>query len=181
MINKQGLWFLTLTSLILVLSVYYITMPNELLISTNGNYVKNEESKENIKETIKETDKDKTVNVSINEASIIETMQAVKEDERLSLTNELNDKLVNKELTTEEKNLVYEELKYIAKIEGLEEVIKEKIKKEYGYDSFVKIDDDVVEIIISSEKHDSNLAVKIMKSAQEEFENQMYISVSFKE
>ena len=31
MINKQKLWFLTLFSLILVLSVYYITMPSELL------------------------------------------------------------------------------------------------------------------------------------------------------
>ena len=30
MINKQNLWFLTLFSLILVLSVYYITMPNEI-------------------------------------------------------------------------------------------------------------------------------------------------------
>ena len=29
MINKQSLWFLTLFSLILVLSVYYITMPDE--------------------------------------------------------------------------------------------------------------------------------------------------------
>lgn len=31
MINKQSLWFLTLFSLILVLSVYYITMPTEIL------------------------------------------------------------------------------------------------------------------------------------------------------
>ena len=30
MINKQNMWFLTLFSLILVLSVYYITMPNDL-------------------------------------------------------------------------------------------------------------------------------------------------------
>lgn len=180
MINKQGLWFLTLTSLILVLSVYYITMPNELLISTNGNYIKNESSS-NIKETINETKKDKAVNVSIDEASAIETMQALKEDERLTLTNELNDKLVNKALTVEEKNLVYEELKYIAKIEVIEDVIKEKIKKEFGYDSFVKIKDDVVEIVVQSKIHDSNLAVKIMQSAQKEFETQMYISVSFKE
>ena len=35
MINKQGIWFLTLTSLVLVLSVYYITMPNELLLTNN--------------------------------------------------------------------------------------------------------------------------------------------------
>lgn len=177
MINRQGLWFLTLTSLILVLSVYYITMPNELLISTNGNYVKNEEKEE----VINEKEDEKKVNVSINSASTIETMQAIKEDERLTLTNELNDKLVNKNLTTEEKNLVYEELKYIAKIESVEEIIKKKIKDEYGFNSFVKIEDDVVEIVVENSKHDNNLAVKIMKSAQEEFENQMYISVSFKE
>ena len=51
MINKQGLWFLTLFSLILVLSVYYITMPNEIfqnseikeeIISFVENYKKSE-------------------------------------------------------------------------------------------------------------------------------------------
>lgn len=36
MINKQNLWFLTLFSLILVLSVYYVTMPNDLLLTNNG-------------------------------------------------------------------------------------------------------------------------------------------------
>ena len=34
MINKKNLWFLTLFSLILVLSIYYITMPSELLMTT---------------------------------------------------------------------------------------------------------------------------------------------------
>ena len=33
MINKKNLWFLTLFSLVLVLSVYYVTMPKELLIT----------------------------------------------------------------------------------------------------------------------------------------------------
>ena len=36
MINKQKLWFLTLFSLILVLSVYYVTMPNDLLEIKNN-------------------------------------------------------------------------------------------------------------------------------------------------
>ena len=43
MINKKSLWFLTLFSLILVLSVYYITMPSDLLLTTNNI----SESKEN--------------------------------------------------------------------------------------------------------------------------------------
>ena len=42
MINKKSIWFLTLFSLILVLSVYYITMPSELLLNTNANYTDNE-------------------------------------------------------------------------------------------------------------------------------------------
>ena len=35
MINKKNLWFLTLFSLVLVLSVYYVTMPKELLMENN--------------------------------------------------------------------------------------------------------------------------------------------------
>ena len=35
MINKQNLWFLTLFSLILILGVYYVTLPNELLEKIN--------------------------------------------------------------------------------------------------------------------------------------------------
>ena len=31
MMNKKNLWFLTLFSLVLVLSIYYVTMPNDLL------------------------------------------------------------------------------------------------------------------------------------------------------
>ena len=32
MVNKNGVWFVTLFSLIIVLSIYYITMPSELFI-----------------------------------------------------------------------------------------------------------------------------------------------------
>ena len=68
MINKQKLWFLTLFSLILVLSVYYITMPNELLITTNGNYL----------------DKDKTTQTSGGENNVKDKEEA-KEPLQISL------------------------------------------------------------------------------------------------
>ena len=47
MINKQNLWFLTLFSLILVLSVYYITMPNELLLTNNNAKISTNEKSSN--------------------------------------------------------------------------------------------------------------------------------------
>ena len=47
MIKKKNLWFLTLFSLILVLSIYYITMPNELLITNNDSIIKNSDVNKN--------------------------------------------------------------------------------------------------------------------------------------
>lgn len=175
MINKQGLLFLTLTSLILVLSVYYITMPNELLLTTNSNH-------NNTSDTVSNNiDDSSEVNVDIKEASTILAMQNILNDERIKMTKELNDKLVNTELTIEEKNNIYEELKMISKIEGLEESIKKKIKEEFDLDSFVKISDDVVEVVINSNKHDTSLVVKIINSVSSLFDSKMYVSVSFKE
>ena len=36
MTKKQNLWFMTLFSLILVLGVYYVTMPNDVLEKVNN-------------------------------------------------------------------------------------------------------------------------------------------------
>ena len=62
MINKKNLWFLTLFSLVLVLSVYYITMPKELLLANNSqenrsdNEIKTEVTETNIIETLRTED-----------------------------------------------------------------------------------------------------------------------------
>ena len=170
MINKQGLIFLTLTSLILVLSVYYVTMPNELLLTTNSSYLNNEK-------VIKEENKD--VKVTMEEENIIKAMRSMLNDERLKEIGSLNEKLTKKDLGPEEKNNIYEELKDINKIEVMEENIEKLIKKELNLNSFVKVSNDIIEVTIDSDKHDNNLAVKIMNLIEKEYQN-MYISVSFK-
>ncbi len=169
-INKQGLIFLTLTSLILVLSVYYITIPNELLLTTNSSYIKENENFEKVSNDNK---------VSIQNTSTIEAMKSLLNDERLKEIKELNNKLINKDLSAEEKNNIYEEIKVINKLETMEEDIVNIIKQEFGLNSFVKVKDDVIEITASSKKHDANLAAKIMTSVENKYNN-MYISVSFK-
>ena len=119
MINKQGLCFLTLTSLILVLSVYYITMPNELLITTNGYQ----------ETTNKGSDSpdDSSVSVSIKESNVIETMKTLLSEERQVKTNKLNETITNDKLSKEERDNAISELKYIAKIENMELKLTKKI------------------------------------------------------
>ena len=170
MINKQGVWFLTLTSLALVLSVYYITMPNELLLTNNSDYVDEEP-----------TDEVTNNEVSISESELITSMRVELDNERNILMNELQGKLSDNDLTVDEKNEVYEDLRYLSNIASLEEILERKIKGEFNLNSFVKIDGDIVDVVISSSNHDKTLAVNIMKSLQEEFTDKKYISISFKE
>ena len=170
MINKQGVWFLTLTSLALVLSVYYITMPNELLLTNNSDYVDEEP-----------TDEVTNNEVSISESELITSMRVELDNERNILMNELQGKLSDNDLTVDEKNEVYEDLRYLSNIASLEETLERKIKGEFNLNSFVKIDGDIVDVVISSSNHDKTLAVNIMKSLQEEFTDKKYISISFKE
>ncbi len=176
MVNKQGLWFLTLTSLALVLSVYYITMPNELLLTNNSNYVNKESNK-----TESNTNEVASNDVDIEESDLITSMRVELEEERMLLIDELQEKLSDKTLTVDEKNKVYEDLRYISEISSMEETLEKKIKNEFNLNSFVKISDDIIDVVINSKTHDNTLAVNIMKSLQEEFTDKMYISVSFKE
>ena len=170
-INKQGLFFLTLTSLILVLSVYYVTMPTELLLTTNSSYLKND-----IVDNVSSTKEEKVI---INNTNTVAAMESILNDERQDKVKELNNKLTNKELSFDEKNNIYEELKTINKYETIEEDIQGIIKNEYNLDSFVKVSDDIIEITIMSSKHDTTLAAKIMTSIEKKYNN-MYISISFK-
>ncbi len=163
MINKKNLWFLTLFSLILVLSIYYITMPNELLITNNGN--------------IDLEDADKEVN--IEDSNIISALKVEDDNLVLDSINVLKEKLTNNEISVDEKNLVFEELKAINKNSSLEETIENKIKNTYSYDNFVKVDGDQVRIVVGSNEHNVELANNIMRLVQGEFENKMYISIEF--
>lgn len=164
MINKKNLWFLTLFSLILVLSIYYITMPNELLITNNGNI----DLEDN-------TDKE----VNIEESSIISALKVEDNNLVLESINELKEKLTNKDITVEEKNQVFEELKSINKNSSLEETIESKIKSTYSFDNFVKIDNDQIRVVVGAKDHNVELANNIMRLVQSEFNKKMYISVEF--
>lgn len=165
MINKQNLWFLTLFSLILVLSVYYITMPNDLLVGDKNNSVVTKSSKK--KATIKET-------------SSLVAMRVSLEEERQEQMVSLQEKLTKKDATTDEKNNAYEQLKYLNQLQGQEENLEKQIKEKLELDSFVKIDKKNIEVVAIKEKHDSSIANNIMRLVQSNYEEKMYITVTFK-
>lgn len=163
MINKKNLWFLTLFSLVLVLSIYYVTMPSELLMSVS------DEANALNKET----------EVSVEEMNVIETMKLEDNEEVNQQIEELEQTIMDLNISTDEKNAAYEQLKSINENSGKEEIIEKSIKEKYKCDAFTKIDRNEVRIVVDNCEKSKTLANNIMRLVQEEFKSKMYISVQF--
>lgn len=161
MINKKSLWFVTLFSLILVLSAYYITMPSELLVTNNGEYLYDSSS------------------IDIKQGNILTALK-VEEDDKVNKEIESLRLVLNDDKTSsEEKNNAFEKLKNINLIRGEEEKLVNKIKSNLNLDSYVGIEDDKIKVVILSNEHSNNLANNVIRTIQEEYSNEKYITVKF--
>lgn len=166
MINKKNIWFLTLFSLILVLSVYYITMPSELLLTNfTGEEVKSSNDE---------------VVANIEESTVIAALKVEEEENRLEELDSLKLILMDAKSTVDEKNKAFEKMKSLDINKAEESKLEEKIKTEFSLESFVKIDGDKIKVVIDSDKNDTTLANKIMRSLQTNYTEKKYITVEFK-
>ena len=162
MINKQNLWFITLFSLIMVLSIYYLTMSEDTLSTLNVNNTNNNGTK-----------------VVISENETLVALKVADEEALVSKIEELQNVLLNNSSSLEEKSHAYDELQEINKKESTKETIVKKIKDTYKLDSFVSIEENNIKITIASSKHDTKLANNIIRSVQELFTDTKYITVKF--
>ena len=161
MINKKSLWFLTLFSLVLVLSIYYVTMPNEIFDAQLSEVVEEDST------------------VSIEETTLIAALEVEDDTDVMERMNSLKEKLTNAEISTEEKNTVFEELKLINQNSSKEETLEVKIKEICSCENFVKIDGDNVRVVLDSDDSSTSSANNIMRLVQSEFDEKMYISVKY--
>ncbi len=164
MINKQSLWFVTLFSLILVLSIYYVTMSDNSLEKILG-----------------EQNDTALVSNEVNENSQLVALRVKEDEEVLKEMESFQAILLDSTKTSEEKSDAYNSLMTLNSKKGQEQKMEDKIKKEYQLDSFVKIKDDTISITISSKDHSANLANNIIRTIQQMCDKNMYITVKFQE
>ena len=164
MVNKKNIWFLTLFSLILVLSIYYITMPNDLLLTSM--------------DTKGDIESDEVVS-EISESTILVALRVEDEESYLEELETLKNILNSKDASVKEKNNAYEQMKSLNINKSEQQKLESDIKKEFNLNSFVKIDGNQVRVVVDSDKHDTKLANNIIRKIQNNYENDMYISVKF--
>lgn len=169
MINKKSLWFLTLFSLILVLSIYYITMPSELLLTTNTSKIDNEQNK----------DENSEPTISVEESDLLVALRVEADEEMASAIEDLQLVLTNTESSVEEKNKAYEKIKELNDNRGEEEKLETQIKENYNLNSFVKINASQISVTVNSDEHSESLANNIMRTIQSNYEDSKYITVKF--
>lgn len=162
MINKKNLWFLTLTSIILVLAIYYVTMP----LGTD-NLVINEQNES------------KEVMVNIEESEALTAARIEKQEAELNDIKKLQDILLSSDKSVDEKNEAYEQIKYINVSKSNEEKLEKNINNEFKVTSFVQIKDNTVKIIIANKEDSLELANKIINLVNKETNNEFYVTVKF--
>lgn len=162
MINKQNLWFLTLFSLIMVLSIYYLTMSQDTLSTLKVGTVN-----------------DKVTDVVITENDTLVALKVAEEEAMVAKLEELQGILLNETATLEEKNKAYEELQDLNKNASSKEAIQKLIKENYKLDSYVILDGTNIKVTVASKQHNAELANNIIRSIQEMYDKNMYITVKF--
>ena len=89
--------------------------------------------------------------------------------------------LTNADASVDEKNIAYEKIKKLNNNRGEEEKIEKLIKEKFSSESFVKINDGVINITIKSNDKGNIEANKIMRSIQETYDTKKYITIKFQE
>ncbi len=161
MINRKNLWFLTLFSLILVLGVYYITLPSEIFNAENTKTV------------------NKQVDVNVSESDKLVALRVERNEKIEGTMRDLQTKITSPNITTDERNAAFEELQILNLAKGKETMLEDKILDNFKIKSFVQIDNDNIKISINSKEHNVELANNIMRCVQEEFKDKKNITVKF--
>ncbi|WP_400242301.1 SpoIIIAH-like family protein [Niallia sp. JL1B1071] len=164
LLKKQTVWLLTMLSLVVVLSVYYITSPESRL----NELATNEENAENAKTN----DAEEAATDSKGESSVMTTdSEAVFEQMRLDLMEQrdkVKEELVtiqgSKDKTAEEKNEATEKIKELQEITDNEKIMESLIKAENYEDVLVQTSDDgTVKVTVKAEELSAEAANEIVQ------------------
>ena len=122
-----------LFSIILVLSIFYISM--------------NENKLSDFVDSVDTTD----TSLVVNESTELVALRVQSDEEVLETINSLQDVLLSETADVQSKNDAYNELLLISSNKSLEEKLEKIIKEEFKFDSFIKINNANVTVVIEAE------------------------------
>ena len=166
LLRKQTVWLLTMLSLVAVLSVYYITSPQDTSV--------NQEAKEDTGNA----DQSTVVSNETND-SAFEAMRMDLNDERSKEKEQLTEKVASSELSEEERVEAHEQIEQLDELSTKEDMLESMIIA-LGYkDALVRADHQQIQITVKAEKPNAESANKIIQMVTKEIGKTNAVAVEF--
>lgn len=168
MLKKQTIWLLTMLSLMIVLSVYYLISDKEDLAFVQTDEMVTDETKQEDEAAIDDVEVEDIKEVSQNELFTMIRMEL--EDERNMKKERLKDIVASSSATTTEINEALEEMDEIEKTSTKESILQETILSgnERYEDVLVRADEDKVHVHVITDELAKKEAVQIMQMVKDE-------------
>ena len=175
--NKRTVWFLTLLSLVAVISIY--TLKEKAPMPFDGITIFGDSVK--LKENNTEGANDAEITpVSFALAADFEEMRMEVTNERSQLKSQLTSKINSTDYTALEKNDAFEEMALLTK-RDTEEALMELHLKSLGFpEAFVRTDKGIVKItVVSTEGQSKEQADKIIHYVKTSWDDAQTVQVDF--
>jgi len=189
MLKKQTVWLLTMLSLVVVLSVYYVTTPdgmkdNVAFVNQDGNKTANLEdgktanNDEGAKVKTEEAD-DETLTSSISSDDVFTALRMEIEDQRNRLREELNAIVASTSATAEQKSEALDKIQKLSTLAEKEAMLETLIKSKGYEDVLVRADEEQVRVIIKAKDRSTKAANEIMQLVYSEIREVRDVAVEF--
>ncbi|OIK10140.1 stage III sporulation protein AH [Bacillus sp. OV322] len=185
LLKKQTVWLLTMLSLVVVLSVYYLTSPGKTqsdMAAVEQKGDKQTVEKDKAKAPVaKKSTKSGSAAVSIASGDDdFEAMRMEMEDERSQLRDQNTTIMGNTELSAEERNKAYEANKEIGDEKVKEGILEKLISGTMNYDdALVRIDGKDVNVTVKADKLSQKEANEIIRTVEKEVGDAQNVAVEF--
>lgn len=179
LLKKQTVWLLTMLSLVVVLSVYYITSPEQKVNDITAVQQKPKDQLDSSQSVQKTADKSGKTVVSQVSDDTFDAIRMQVEDVRSQEKEDLQAKVASTDLPPEERSEAFDQMKKLSETAQKEQVL-ETIIKTLGYDdALVRADGDKVNITVKSKKkHSASAANDIIQLVKKEIDSN-FVAVEF--
>ncbi|WP_173916185.1 SpoIIIAH-like family protein [Halobacillus sp. Marseille-Q1614] len=174
MVKKQTVWLLTMLSLLIVLSVYYMTSPDngEMAFIQDDQWL--EEGTGDSEAT-----SENAVTSDVSTEELFASIRLEKQNERDQKTEQLSEIVASSDFSAEEKNEAMEEMESIQATASKESVLENTIRASVPYeDVLVRAEADVIQVTIKANELTKAETREIMQMVSDEF-GQKRVEVKF--
>ncbi|TDQ41649.1 SpoIIIAH-like family protein [Aureibacillus halotolerans] len=204
LLKKQTVWLLTMLSLVIVLSVYYMTAPpqsdyaqslpdeNETADATQGDEQDAEQPPAEDDASAAPGDEEQGVedgNTTMEEEVFFSSvgsneqftaMRLELNEARSKQIESFEEQIASQDLTSEERNGAYNEMVELQNLESKEAIIETRLRQEGFKDALVRVEGSDVNVTVISEEQTKHLANQVMATVREELGQNTFAVVEMK-